>query len=326
VATNPVIEALLRRSQRGVGKINARGSAIGSALQPFAGRAQGYYSQVQGQEQALGGALNQSLANQGQSLGGDIGSALGGIQAPSQAVSQYAGGTATTGTQAGAAVGALSSADLERLQVQGSAEQVYASALPRLAALAADQERRGFLEQMGQELTDKMADLEQQRVAQQYDEIWRQREWQYRARQDRLDRKSENRKWRYGVKQDNKASALANQAMKLAAQQTAYDMGQDYISNTQAQQRIDLSAGNLALATRRQGESERQFQVREARLQRQLQIALDAATKAGGKPNASLSAKYGYIVDSYGKPILDKRGRRRPVVSDTSSVPDILKP
>jgi len=82
----------------------------------------------------------------------------------------------------------------------------------------------------------------------------------------------------------------------------------------QAQQRIEL-------AIRRQNESEQQFRAREARLQRQFQIRMEAARKAGGKPNAALSAKYGYIVDSSGKAILGKNGKRIPVRSDSSAAP-----
>jgi beta-phosphoglucomutase-like phosphatase (HAD superfamily) len=218
------------------------------------------------------------------------------------------------GAQSGAAVGALSSADLQRLQSQGTAEQVYASALPRLAQLAGEQERRGFLEQMSQDLTDKIAEQEQQSHAEQLDQMWKQREWQRTMKKDKIERSRYRAKTRSDAQANRAAAARAAQALRLAQQQTAYETGQDYISNTQAQQRIDL-------AVRSQNESEREFQAREARMNRQFQIRMAAAAKTGGKPNASLSAKYGYIVDSNGRPILGKNGKRIPITSDKSSAP-----
>ena len=314
---SPLIEAFLRRAQYGVGRINTKGAAIGSALQPFAGNVQSYYGPIQSQESALGGALNQSQTSTGQQLGSQIGGALQGIQAPGAAVSQYGGGTATTGQQAGAAVGALSSADLERLRSQASAEQIYASALPRLAALAADQERRGFLEDAQQEL----ADLAAQEAENAYARAQDQREWQRQAKQDRIERsryrtsqRQRKRDTAYERKHQAKLDALAQQA-------ASYEMGQDYISNSQAQQRIQQGQQRINLAVRRQNESERQFQAREARMQRQFQVRINAAKKAGGKPNSALSAKYGYIVDSNGRPILGKNGKKIPVSSDSSAAP-----
>lgn len=279
---HPLIEALLRRASYGTRRINARGSAIGSALQPFAGRTRGYYSQLQGQESALGGSLNQSLAGQGQALGADIGTALKGIQAPAQAVSQYAGGTATTGAQSGAAVGALSSADLQRLQQQGSAEEIYAAALPRLAALAADQERRGFLEQMGEELTSKMAEIQAQDAASRLEEMRYQQEraddlraerreiqrYQRDQRQKQRERRMEAAQARREAKRQAKLDALAQRA---AAQEYGLDVANTLQDNA-------TSAGNLTERQRHNRQLEAQARAREERQRKK-----DAAAgKTGG--------------------------------------------
>jgi len=306
-AATALSEALLSRASRDVAQINARSSAIGGALQPFAGRAAGYYGQIQGNEAALGGALQGSLTGLGSSLGADIGGKLGGIQAPAQAVSEYGAGTATMGAQSGQAVGALSSADLQRLQSQGTAEQVYASALPRLAALAGEQERRGVLQQYAQTLAEQQAELS---YREQSDLMEARRYYQER----RIAQRQERYERRAAAKQERYERAQAKRAYELARQAVAYEMGQDLIKNTQAQQRIEL-------AIRTQNESEQQFRAREARLQRQFQIGMEAARKAGGKPHAALSAKYGYIVDSSGKAILGKNGKRIPVRSDSSAAP-----
>lgn len=158
-AASALTEALLGRATRSTNEINARSSGIAAALRPFYGSAGRIYGQAQGGEAALGNAMRSAIAGTGQAIGADIESKLTGIQAPGQAVSQYAGGAAATGAASGQAIAGLSSADLERLRSQGSAEQVYAGALPRLAALAGEQERRALLREMGGELTDKLAEL-----------------------------------------------------------------------------------------------------------------------------------------------------------------------
>lgn len=326
MATYPLIDALLRRSQAGVSRINQRGSAIGSALQPFAGRVQSYYGPIQQQESAIGSSLNQSLANTGAQIGSQIGGSLAGNQAPAQAVSQYGGGAATMGAQAGAAVGGLSSADLERLKGEATAEQIYAAALPRLAALAADQERRAFLEDAQMEL----ADLAAQESMRQREDMRYEREWQRQQQQDRRQQKQDRiersryrtdlrmkqRDVRYGRKQDTLERKRQSYLDRLAGQAAAQEYGLDLIDAQQAQERINISKGNLALAERRQGESERQFAARERRYQQQFQARMRAAARDGKKPDASLSAKYGYIVDSSGRPILTKNGKRIPIRTD----------
>ena len=47
--------------------------------------------------------------------------------------------------------------------------------------------------------------------------------------------------------------------------------------------------------------------------------ALQLAIAKGAEPNSALSGKYGYIVDSHGNAILDKRGRKIKVVKSSSS-------
>jgi hypothetical protein len=48
-------------------------------------------------------------------------------------------------------------------------------------------------------------------------------------------------------------------------------------------------------------------------------LAISQAKAEGRQPNASLSKAYGYIVDSQGRPILDKNGKHIPVNQNTSS-------
>jgi len=265
VATYPLIEALLRRAQSGVGQINARGTAIGSALQPFAAQAQANYAPAISQEGSLGPALNQSQASTGAALGGQISGALQGIQAPGAAVAQYGAGTATTGAQAGAATGALSSADLQRLRSQASAEQIYASALPRLAALSADAERRGFLAQAQNDLMELAAQESENAYGRQQDE----REWQRTQQQDRIEQQRYQRSQRQGQRetryergQDKAERKRQAKLDRMASQAAAAEYGLDY---TNTMQDNATSAGNLTERQRHNRQLEAQARAREAR-------------------------------------------------------------
>ena len=51
-------------------------------------------------------------------------------------------------------------------------------------------------------------------------------------------------------------------------------------------------------------------------------VAIQQAISKGQMPDSALSGKYGYIVDSYGNPILDK-GRKIKVVSGKGGLPKI---
>lgn len=232
------IELLLRQSARGVGQINARSSSKQRALAPYAGRAAANYAPAIESQQQLGGALSRGLAEQGGQLAGGIATALGGIQAPGQAVATHAGGTAATGAGAAGAVGALSGAELGRLRGFSSAEQMYASALPRLAALAGEQERRHLLAQAQEQLADlSLREAEQAAENDRYN-----REWAYRVRQDALDRKRQGlldrRDWnetRYDRRQDKIDRRRQAELDALARQAAAQEYGLDVASLSERQ-------------------------------------------------------------------------------------------
>lgn len=158
-AASALIEALLGRATRTTNEINARTGAIASSVAPFGGRAAGYYADAGRQAQGVGDAVSAAIRGTGQALQGDIAGKLSGIQAPGQAIDLQAGGQARTGDASAAATSSLSSAELERLKGTGDAEATLMGALPRIAELAGAQERRGVLNQLGGELTDKLAEL-----------------------------------------------------------------------------------------------------------------------------------------------------------------------
>lgn len=265
MALPPSIELLLRRSERGVGQINARTGAKRSALAPYASRAAANYAPAIESQQALGGAVQGGLVSQGNQLAGGIEAALSGIQAPGQAVATHAGGTQATGQAAGQAAGALSSADLGRLRGYSTAEQVYAAALPRLAQLAGEQERRGFLQQAQQELADLSL-----REAQQAAEMDRyNREWAYKVRQDQLDRARQGKldriersryrsETRYDRRQDQQEAARQARLDALAQLAAAQEYGIDMA-------RLGISQQNASTAAARAAEARRANAAREAR-------------------------------------------------------------
>lgn len=252
------IELLLRQSQRGVGQINARSGAKQSALAPLAGRASSNYAPAISSQEQLGGALSRGMAEQGGQLAGGLAAALGSIQAPGQAIATHAGGTAATGAGAAGAIGALSGAELGRLRGFSSAEQVYAAALPRLAQLAGEQERRGFLQQAQQELADlSLREAEQAAESARYD-----REWAYRVRQDQLDRKRQALLDRrahgetvYDRRQDRLDRRRQAKLDRLAAQAAAQEYGLD-IANYQQDER-SLSERQRAARERERIQRER---------------------------------------------------------------------
>jgi len=282
---SPAIELFLRQAGRGVSRINARTAGISGALQPFGARAQGYFDQAAGQEQALGGALQGALAGAGEQQGSAITGALQGIQAPAQAVQQFGGGQTTIGQQSGAAAGALSSADVQRLHGQGTAEQIYASALPRLAQLAGEQERRGFLADAQQEL----ADLSLRQAEQNSENAKYERDWQYKVRQDKIEQQRYQRETRYEAKQDRLKRLRDAKMDRVAISAARQEYGLD-VYNTQTDNQ--RSAASAAETARHHRETEAAAKAREAR-----QRAKDA--KSGAKTGDGDKAFYDSREDAF---------------------------
>jgi hypothetical protein len=158
-AATALTEALIGRATRSTNEINARSRSIQQSLRPYEASARGVYGDAASRQAQLGSALRSSIAGTGHAIESDLASALAGIQAPGQAVQQIAGGAGQTGEASGQAVGALSSADLERLKGQGGAAATYAGALPRIAQLAGESQRRGVLSEAAANLTDKLGEL-----------------------------------------------------------------------------------------------------------------------------------------------------------------------
>ncbi|HXG76275.1 MAG TPA: hypothetical protein VNJ53_06870 [Gaiellaceae bacterium] len=241
-AAQALTELLLRRVERDVGQVDARTRARQTALEPYAARAAGYLEQAQDSERALGSAVSSSLTGLGRELGWTIEHALAGIQAPAASVSEYGQGTAQTGAAAGQTVGALSSAELGRLRGFQTAEEVYAAALPRLAALAGEQERRNLLAQARQDL----ADLSLREAAEAQERAFREREFAYRARQDALDRRFRQTQFRYETRQDRLDRRRQARLDRLAEAAARREYGLDLAEQNElrpAPESVNRSAG-----------------------------------------------------------------------------------
>jgi hypothetical protein len=226
--------ALIGRASRDVGQLNSRYGSIERALQPYTASGAAAWNQGAQAEQGVGNALAAGLMSQGQTLGANIGSKLADIQAPGQAVSQFAGGTVATGAGAGQAMGALSSADLARLHSYGSAEEVYAAAFPRLAALTADQERRGLMSQYAQELADKQAEAaagEQQALLE--------------NRRYYAEQAQQAASTRYAHQQDTYARKQQAKRDRLAAIAAAQEYGLNVGKFQQSQARVNQGAARV---------------------------------------------------------------------------------
>src|SRR5262245_940564 len=157
-AATALTEALLGRAERTVGQINARSSAIGSALSKLNG-GPAAFGQAAANQQMLGDALRTAIGGTGRAIGADLAAKFAGIQAPGATSSVFAGGQEQEGQQAAQAMGALSSAEVEQLKGQQGAASAYMGALPRLAQLVGESQRRGVVSEAAATLADKLGEL-----------------------------------------------------------------------------------------------------------------------------------------------------------------------
>lgn len=264
------IERLIQQTRRNVGRVNARVAAQRNFLGPIVQSMPTYFARAADSENALGLALVSGLTGQGRALGADIGAKLAETQAPAQAVERFAGGTAATGAAAGQAVGGLSSADVQRLRGFSTAEAVYASALPRLAELMGDQERRALMAQAQEDLFG--LSLEAAREAQ--DAAFRERQFRYQQLQDRAAAKRYAREFAYKKKQDLLAAQAQARRDALAAAAAEREYGLDVA-------KLGISKGNLDERIRHNKEAEKL-------------AAAQASGKGGG--GAKKRADYFYAV------------------------------
>ena len=295
MALPPSIELLLRQTQRGLAQRDARTSAISGALAPFAGRATQNFAPAISQESAVGSAVSSSLAGTGSALGQQLGSALQSIQAPQQSVDLYGGGQAAMGAASGQAVSGLSSAELQRLQGQASAESIYAAALPRLAALTGEQERRKMLSDAQAEL----GDLALQESAKAADNAQAQREWAYKVRQDQLDRRDSRHSEAWKRKQDKIANKRQARLDRLATQAAAAEYGLKAASTGSLVQSRQASsaarAQSNALRAQSQAETARHHGETEAEARARIaQAKANAAKKTASKSSSANPDKVFY--------------------------------
>ena len=103
-----------------------------------------------------------------------------------------------------------------------------------------------------------------------------------------------------GVRQDEANMAIKQRAERLYELQYGEKVAHDASLESQGQARIDQGQQRINLQNKRD------------------QASVDAAAAKGQLPNAALSAKYGYIVDAHGRPILNN-GKKIKVAKTSGS-------
>jgi cell wall-associated NlpC family hydrolase len=114
---------------------------------------------------------------------------------------------------------------------------------------------------------------------------------------------------------------LQQQLAQLASTEPAvYQQLLDHFrSYMQGQQRIGLEQQSLSLRAQYEQASLAMAQERITLARNRDKWAIKNAIRKGHMPNSALSAKYGYIVDSHGNPILNGKGKKIPVKKASSS-------
>jgi hypothetical protein len=284
-----VIEGRSRAGQQAIGGYTQRLQGNLADLLP---KLQHAYAGAQQSQAATNDALAQRLGGHGQQLSQELGGKLAEINAPAAAHERVAEGAAQTGTGAANAGYAAGSAELSRLLAEGAHATEYGSKLPGIAGLGGLQHSRDLEAMLSRELAEKGGEITGQGGA------------LFAQLYQHLTDQELN-------KAIAKGSGLSQQAeLKYKREQAAYErqLKQQQLTETRRHHQANegTAAMRAAIAAANAAERARTNKVKERR-----------------KPNASLSAKYGWIVDDYGNYIRRKNKRtgkmeRIPVVKSKS--------
>jgi hypothetical protein len=287
--TSPLLEQLKQaieaRSQSGSNAIGGYTKELGNLFSNVAPQTANIYNQAIQAQSGTNEALANRLGNFGQGLQGEVGNKLAFAGQVGQDIAGQAGQTAQGAANAGFAKGA---AETSMLNTHSAAAQTYGAKLPGIAGLTGLQSIKHLQQQLSQEFADKAGQISAH-AQDLFGQIYNHEldmEWQ-----------------KVLAKQSGQFKSAAAAA---AARDKAQMMG--YRKATLAWRKAQDVARNK-LTAQSQAETRAHHQVTES----QGQARINQKGTAARRPNAALSAKYGYIVDSNGKPIL-KNGKRVRVV------------
>lgn len=261
------------RSQQEAASIAAATKAYVEAAGQYAPAVGAAYGGAQHDQAASDAALAALLHGGGTQAASELAGQLG-------TGSPIAAGAGATGTGAAGASLATGTADLTRLLAEGAHAADYGAKLPGIAANTGLQDTRTAMAQLDRELAAALADVSSKQP---------------------------------GQVEDLYQQSLSNRTSVALAKQSGY------LDATKAQQDYNYRTASLRerIAHDKAVEANAKATAAEktaARLDRENAAAdaRNAKTTASGRPNAALSAKYGYIVDSNGDPVL-RNGQRVPV-------------
>jgi hypothetical protein len=292
--TSPLLEQLKQaieaRSQSGSNAIGGYTKELGNLFSNVAPQTANIYNQAVQAQSGTNQQLADRLGSFGQGLQGEVGNKLGYAGAVGQGIAGQAGQTAQGAANAGFAKGA---AETSMLNTHSAAAQTYGAQLPGIAGLTGLQNIKHLQQQLSQEFADKAGQISahaQDLFASIYNHEL-DMEWQ-----------------KVLAKQSGQfKSAAAEAAARDKAQMMGYRKAALAWRKAQDVANRQLKAQQQAETARHHGATEAQGQAR-----------INQSRAGVGRPNAALSAKYGYVVDGNGKPIL-KNGKRIKVAKTSGS-------
>jgi hypothetical protein len=285
--------AIESRSQAGGQAISGYTQQLGNLWQGAPGVAKSAYDQATAAQSGINTALANRLGTFGQNLAGEVGNKLAYAGPSGQQVASNVGTAAQGTANANFAKGA---AGTEMLNAQSAAAQTAAGALPGIAGLTGLQNIKQLQAQLSKELGDQLSQAQtgaSSSIASIYQHLVDQELQKAIASQSGL------------INRDKLAVDVQYKKQSLAykKQKDKYDR--------------QIKLANLGISQQRVSEYARHNGITETQAANRLAQQAQTNRAKAHRPNAALSAKYGYIVDSNGRPIL-KNGKRQKVAKTTA--------
>lgn len=291
-----ITDSIGQQAQSGTQAIGGYTSELAHQLGGFQQNAANIYGGAQQSQAASDAALSAKLQGEGGAQAQQLGSQLASINAPG-ATNAAVGQATQDATGAGNALYATGSASLANLIASGAAEQSYASKLPGIADLSGIQQSGQLRSQLAKSLADQTGTLEA-KVPDIVSGLQSDRQTlrgnRETLRENLQNAQASNAAKQQALKQERQALGLPDATLSRA-----YGYAVDKNGNPIGGQTTPLPGYHVGANGR---------VVKDVKPTKPTKGAKSAT---GQKPSVTLSERYGYIVDSYGHPILDAHGHKQ---------------
>lgn len=291
-----ITDSIGQQAQSGSQAIGGYTSELAHQLGGFQQNAANIYGGAQQSQAASDAALSAKLSGEGGAQAQQLGSQLASINAPGATNAAVTDATQTA-SGAGNALYATGSASLANLIASGAAEQSYASKLPGIADLSGIQQAGQLRSVLAKSLADQTGAL-QGKVP----------DIVAGLQGDRQTLRGNREQLRQNLRAAYASEATKQQALKQERQalnlpdaslSRAYGYAVDKNGNPIGGQATPLPGYHVGAG----GNIVKDVKPTKPRK--------GAKGSTGQKPSVTLSERYGYIVDSYGHPILDAKGHKQ---------------